>query len=335
MVGMRKVHCLPVFGALLVALAPAAGTGGQAPRPAAALAKPQLVIIDTDIGDDIDDAFALALALRSPELHILGIITGFGNTPLRARLADRFLAAVGRAAIPVAVGAQTPETSFTQGAYARGEPLHSHPGAVDFLLREIRAHPGQITLIAIAPLDNEQAAIARDAATFRQLRRVVMMGGSIDRGYNDRKTGAHRPPDPEWNIRCDPAGARALLASGVPIYMMPLDSTQIQLPARDRAWIFSRETPLTRQLHLLYEEWSAATGRRTPVLYDPVAVTYAIRPSLCPVQPMRLRVDAKGYTHPVAGAPNVQVCLHSDESEILRFVAGRIAGAELPGAGAW
>jgi len=79
----------------------------------------QLVIIDTDIGDDIDDAFAVALALESPELKILGITTAFGDTELRARLLDRYLAAVGRKDIPVAAGVATPHDNvFTQAAYA-------------------------------------------------------------------------------------------------------------------------------------------------------------------------------------------------------------------------
>ena len=72
--------------------------------------------------------------------------------------------------------------------------------------------------------------------------------GSIRRGYDDGKTGAHTPPDAEWNIKCDPAGAKALLASGVPVFMMPLDSTQIHLQTPDREAIFAHGYPLTDQL---------------------------------------------------------------------------------------
>ena len=191
----------------------------------------QLVILDTDIGDDIDDAFALALLLRSPEVKLLGVTTAFGDTELRARLVDRYLQAVGRTEIPVTAGAQTPHSNvFTQEAYAEQAREREHPGSIKFLLDQIRAHPGQITLIAIGPLTNVQVAIQRDPATFRQLKRVVMMGGSVYRGYDsgDPKQ-INQSPSPEWNIRCDPAGAQALLASGVPVFMMPLDSTQIRL----------------------------------------------------------------------------------------------------------
>jgi purine nucleosidase len=282
------------------------------------------VILDTDIGDDIDDAFALALALRSPELRLLGITTEFGDTALRARLVDRYLKAVGRADIPVRAGIETPAPNhFTQAAYARQEPDHPHGDAVDFLLAQIRAHPGEITLIAIGPLGNARAAIARDPDTFRKLKRVVMMGGSIYRGYNDAQ-GSSRPPDAEWNIKCDPAGARALLASGVPVFMMPLDSTQVRLPVQDQEEIFSHGSPLTDQLTLLYHQWADDRPWPVPTLFDPVAVTYAFRPDLCPATPLRLEVDDHGYTRPVSGAPNAHVCLKSDEQGFLDLLMSRI-----------
>jgi inosine-uridine nucleoside N-ribohydrolase len=284
----------------------------------------QLAIIDTDIGDDIDDAFALALALRSPELRIVGVTTAFGDTELRARLVDRYLAAVGRRDIPVATGVATPHTNvFTQAAYALGEPDRKHPDGVAFLLDQIRAHPGEITVIAIGPETNLAAAIQRDAGTFGKVKRVVLMGGSVYRGYGDE----HRPPEPEWNIDRDPAAAKALFGSGVPIFMMPLDSTQVHLQAKDREQIFSFGSPLTDQLTLLYHQWAAHTDNHAPdpTLFDPVAVTYAIRPELCPAKPLRIEVDEKGMTQPVNGPPNAQVCLRSDEKGFLDLLLSRIA----------
>ncbi len=292
------------------------------------LGEPQLVILDTDIGDDIDDAFALALALRSPELKLLGVTTAYGDTELRARLVDRYLHALGLVAIPVAAGVPTAHQNvFTQAAYAWRWPQNRYPSGVEFLLSQIRAYPGQITLIAIGPLNNIEAAIEQDPETFRKLKRVVMMGGSIYRGY-DGRNGERRPPDAEWNISRDPAGLRALLASGVPVFMMPLDSTQIHLETKEREEIFAHGSPLTDQLTLLYHQWKAGTEGHpdAPTLFDPVAVTYAIRPDLCPATPMRLEVDDKGYTRPVDGAPNAQVCLESNEKGFLGLLLGRLTG---------
>jgi inosine-uridine nucleoside N-ribohydrolase len=322
------------FALLLLTVVTAATTGQRAAQAVAKPATPELVILDTDIGDDIDDAFALALLLRSPQVKLLGITTAFGDTELRARLVDRYLAAVGRTDLPVEAGVPTHATNhFTQTAYALQQPERKHGDAVAFLLREIRVHPGQITLVAIGPLFNEQAAIARDPATFRKLKRVVLMGGSIERGYDDAQPGNDRePPSPEWNIRCDPAGLRALLNSGVPIFMMPLDSTQIHLTQPELGEILSNGSPLTDQLTLLYHEWTGAGAWHMPTLYDPVAAAYAIRPELCPAKPMRLDVDDKGFTRPQVGPPNVDVCLKSDEKGFMDLLLKRIAPGSPPSA---
>jgi inosine-uridine nucleoside N-ribohydrolase len=201
-----------------------------------------------------------------------------------------------------------------------------HAEGAAFLLDQIRKHPGEITLIAIGPLFTVQAAIERDPATFRKLKRVVMMGGSIERGY-DGAGGALDPPSAEWNINRNPAGAQALLASGVPIFMMPLDSTQIHLQAPEREAIFAHGSPLTDQLTLLYHQWMAGTESHSPspTLFDPVAVTYSFHPDLCPTKPLRIEVDDKGFTRPVAGEPNVQVCMQSDEQGFLKLLLARIA----------
>ncbi|HEY2467079.1 MAG TPA: nucleoside hydrolase [Terracidiphilus sp.] len=292
-------------------------------------AAPQLVIIDTDVGDDIDDAFALGLALKSPELNVLGVTTTFGNTQLRARLVERYLKAVGRSDIPVFAGPESKtNNAMTQAAYARQEPSKRFGDGSAFILREAREHPDQIMLIGIGPLFTIEAAIKQDLLAFKKLRRVVIMGGSVYRGYGLDPKGKPKPTEPEWNILNDPDGLKALLASGVPVFMMPLDSTQVPLDAKGREEIFAHGSPLTNQLMLLYHQWMAGTPSHspTPTLFDPVAVTYAFRPDLCPAQPMHIDVDEKGTTRPGAGSPNVQVCLHSDEKGFLDLLLKRLAG---------
>jgi inosine-uridine nucleoside N-ribohydrolase len=326
---MRILRVASILG-LLVGLALSVNTKAAVAQEMAN-GVPQLAILDTDIGDDIDDAFALALLLRSPEIKLLGITTTFADTELRARLTDRYLTAVHRADIPVAAGRKTPHTNvFTQAAYAEQEPDHPHADAVTFLLDQIKAHPGQITLIAIGPLVNIEDAIARDPETFKKLKRVVMMGGSVYKGYGTDADGKPKPPEPEWNIARDPEGAQALLASGVPVFMMPLDSTQIPLGQAQRERLFAFGSPLTDQLTLLYHQWTAGTDNHTPTptLFDPVAAAYAIRPDLCPMKALRLEVDSKGSTVPVAGEPNAQVCVDSNEAGFLEFLLGRIASPE-------
>ena len=282
------------------------------------------IIIDTDIGDDVDDAFAVALALRSPELEILGITTTFGDTETRAKLLDRMLGEIGRSDIPVAVGAPTHVTNvFTQRRYAEGGHFAraSHPAAVDFIGEQIRRYPGQITLIAIGPLMNVGALIDKDAETFRKLRRVVLMGGSIYRGYGDVGYFPPHGPQAEWNIVNDIPSAQKLFASGVPLYVMPLDSTQVRLEEVKRGILFRSGTPLTDALTLLYHQW----GQETPTLFDVMTVAYILNPKICPVQPMRIRVDDKGFTRVEDGAANAQVCLDSDSDAFFRLYMGRVA----------
>jgi purine nucleosidase len=308
---------------LVCALALLAGrTKASAFAPATAHS-PEKVIIDTDIGDDIDDAFALALALKSPELQVLGIETTFGDTETRARIVDRFLGEIGRSDIPVLMGKPTlAKTSMSQGRYSDGGHFAkaSHEDAADFLLAEIQKYPGEITLIGIGPLMNVGEAIDRDPATFRKLKRVVIMGGSIRRGYGDLGYNEHVPPQPEWNILNDVASAQKLFASGVPLYVMPLDSTQLKLDEVKRAFLFTRGTPVTDQLTILYQLW----GQETPTLYDPMTVAFAIRPELCPVTPLHIRVDEKGYTREEPGVPNAQVCLDSKPDDFFQFYLKRV-----------
>lgn len=280
------------------------------------------VIIDTDIGDDVDDAFALALAVKSPELQVLGITTTFGETDVRAQIVDRFLGEVGSTEIPVMAGKPTGKTPMSQRRYAEGGHFgkSSHGDAANFILEQIRKFPGEVTLIGIGPLMNVGAAIDRDAATFRRLKRVVIMGGSIRRGYGDFGYNEHVAPQPEWNILNDVASAQKLFESGVPLFVMPLDSTQLKLDEVKRAFLFTRGTVVTDQLAILYHLWA----QETPTLFDPMAVTFVMRPDLCPVTAMHIRVDEKGYTREEPGSPNAQVCLNSNSEDFFKFYLRRV-----------
>ena len=336
---MGRTRVIVVLVLICLALAACFHCAAQNPPPSPRETQQafpaEKVIIDTDIGDDIDDAFAVALALRSPELRILGITTTFGDTESRAKLLDRLLGEVGRSDIPVAAGVPTPpRTAFTQLKYADGGHFAkaSHPDAVTFLLDEIRKNPGEITLVAIGPLMNVGAAINKDAETFRKLKRVVLMGGSVYRGYGDVGSATPRAPEPEWNIKNDIPSAQKLFAAGVPLFMMPLDSTQLKMDAANRSFLFRQGTPLTDALTLLYHEW----GQETPTLFDPMTIAYMIKPGLCPVEPMNIRVDEKGFTRPadpgtgtssqgVPAAPNAQVCLKSDPEDFFHFLLPRLA----------
>ena len=319
----RSLMCF-LLGTVLLGFGAHAGRAQSVP-PQVPAAKIK-IILDTDVGDDIDDAFALALAMRSPEIEIVGITTAWGDTTLRARLVQRFLKENSAAEIPIAVGIETKsKANFSQARWAQdGDEFHKRMEAVDFLLAQARKDPGDITLVAIGPLTNVGAAIERDAATFKKFKRVVLMGGSIRKGYSDLGYAPDHGPQPEYNIYSDVAAAQRLFASGVPIFMMPLDSTKLMLDEVKRSILFGGGTAMTNSLAALYYQWVEQNRTPTATLFDVMAVAYMVQPELCPVTELHITVDAQGFTRPGAGAANASACLASDSERFFHFVLPRL-----------
>lgn len=297
--------------------------------PASAAPAVHKVIVDTDIGDDIDDAFALGLLLASPEVEIVGITTAWGDTRLRARLVQRLLRETGRGGIPVAFGtATTSTTPFTQARWAqRGPEVEALPPADAFIVDQLKRHPGEITLVALAPLTNVAAALRRDPAAFKGVKRIVMMGGSVRRGYAKSVFHAPRPPDAEYNIAADVGAAQTVFAAGVELVVMPLDSTQLRFEETPRNALFAQGSPLTDAIALLYHQWLDAYqpwSSATPTLFDVLPVAWLIDPTLCPTTPLHLVVDDKGMTQETTGAANAQVCLASDAPRAIELLMQRL-----------
>jgi inosine-uridine nucleoside N-ribohydrolase len=301
----------------------------QAATPTAAAARPQPVIIDTDIGDDIDDAFAVALALADPRLEVVGITTAWGDTRTRTLLVRRLLAAMDRQDVAVAQGSATANpVPFTQRQWAVGaSDTAPAPDAIDFIAAQARKRPGEITLIALAPLSNVQALQQRDPQALRMLRQVVMMGGSIHAGYRQGGALPVAEPSAEYNIASLPRAFADLLQSGVPVKLFPLDSTQVKFDEVRRDRLFAHGSPTSDALTLLYHQWRLLNswGQLTPTLFDVVPVVWMLQPSTCPLTPLRVSVDERGYTRLVQGEANVAACLEVDEGATLRMVLERLA----------
>ena len=189
------------------------------------------VIIDTDPG--VDDAFALLLAMRSPELKIEAITPVAGNVPLEVTLPNalRMVEIAGRTDIPVAAGAKTPllrrlvTAAYVHGENGLGGAVFPDPTtkpeaepAAEIIRRIVRKYPGEVTLITIGPLTNIAAALASDSDLAAQVRGLVMMGGSL--------SGGNITPAAEFNIYVDPEAARIVFQSGIPITMVGLDVTR-------------------------------------------------------------------------------------------------------------
>jgi inosine-uridine nucleoside N-ribohydrolase len=280
------------------------------------------VILDTDIGSDIDDAFALALIVNSPELDLLGVTTVSGDTQARARLAAKMLWEAGGAwrKVPVYAGQPGRPQPIDQTRWAKdftSSALHLS-GAVDFLKTEIDRRPGSITLLTIGELTNVAALLKSDPSLPKKIKLIAMMGGSVARGY-----GPDSKPEAEWNIKSNPQAAQTVFSSGVPLLVAPLDVTgMLQLDAAGRRRVFTHLTPLTNALTILYHLW----GNETPTLFDPMAVALLVEPSLCETQQLAIEVDAQGFTRVVEGKPaNAKVGMHTDPGKFFEFYLSRVA----------
>lgn len=277
------------------------------------------VILDTDIGTDIDDAFALALVLYSAEIDLRGVTTVSADAYGRALIACQFLEAAGRADIPVAAGRSPRPKPHRRGQYRYGQSgsFTKRPVAElapEFLYRKLQAEPGMLTLITIGDLTNVASLLTAHPEAKAWIARIVIMGGAVRVGYNGKPPVAW-----EWNIHADIPAAQVVFSSGVPLTVAPLDATMVNLEVRERRFIFSAGA-VGAELEKLYKLWA----KSTPTLFDPVAVTLAFHPDFFTIEDLRLEVDRKGFTREVPGLPNARVASAVDRAAFLQWYVRRM-----------
>lgn len=269
------------------------------------------IILDTDIGDDVDDAYALGLLASRNDVRLLGVTTAFGDTAKRAELAAKLLSVMGRKDVPVCAGRPNDRKIGRQHEWAKGFRSRSmlKMSAVAFMKREIERHPGEVTIVPIGALTNVGDLLVQHPEVKPKIERIVMMGGAAFVGYGNKP-----PAEIEWNIRCDPAAARTVFESGVPIVMAGLDATtMMQLDAERQKRMAAHGTRTTDAIAALRELW----GNPTPTLYDPVAVAYACGHAFADERPVHIRIEGEGMTRVVEGPPNAIALVHPRKEEFL------------------
>jgi inosine-uridine nucleoside N-ribohydrolase len=253
------------------------------------------VLIDTDIGDDIDDAMALALALCSPEIELLGVTTVSGDTQKRAHLAAHILEVFRRKQIPVAAGQQMPllfrqrPSGVPQAAIldpCTSRDMLSQFSAPEFIIHTALANHGNITLFCLGPLTNIATALMIEPRLFLAIKNIVVIGGTT--GF----------PSLEWNIRSDAQAAKMVLASGIPITLLGWNITmKCQLRESDIEKLHYQNSPQTRLLSQLLAVWQRHRPRWHPVLpflHDPLAIVAFCVPELFHFEVMTARVFTSG-----------------------------------------
>ncbi|MGA2243569.1 MAG: nucleoside hydrolase [Verrucomicrobiota bacterium] len=294
---------LPIW---LVAALLAAALSGCATRTTRSQApKPTPVILDTDIGDDIDDTWALALLLQSPELDLKLVLGDYGKASYRARLLARFLQRAGRSDVPVGLGLDIdPRGGGRQSAWVSDFDLDLYPGkiyrdGVQAMVDMIMHSPQPVTLICIGPAPNIAAALKREPR-IAQHARFVGMDGSVRLGY-----GGAQQPSAEWNVKADPQALQAVFAAPWDITITPLDTCGlVQLTGDKYRRVRDASAPRVADLIPNYRLWLAADPASPPdaadqcstTLFDPVAVYLAQRQDFCVMERLHLRVTDDGMT---------------------------------------
>jgi purine nucleosidase len=294
----------------------------------AAAPSKQKIILDCDLGGDIDDAFAIALVLTSPEFEVLGITLDHGLTEKRAQVACKLLYQIGMEQIPVAVGRQTPNVvgkdkelgpDSPQFRWADGfsklKPIKT--SARDFILETLRKYPHEVILFGVAPVPNLADVIEKDPEALKLAKHIYSMFGSFFMGYNGGPV-----PSAEWNVAADIASAKQFASSGAPITYAGLDiTTFVTLEEKLRLKLLMRQSPLTNALCGLHTLW----GNETPVLYDAVAVGMTLWPDLFKTRAAHVRVIDGGFTViDESQQPNCEIGVSINKEEFLKRLMSRL-----------
>jgi purine nucleosidase/pyrimidine-specific ribonucleoside hydrolase len=321
---------------------------------------PKRVIIDTDPG--VDDAMALILAFRSPELQIEAITTTCGNIDVAQATRNVFTTLLMLNPQPrplIARGALSPlhkplvTAEYVHGSDGLGEldrlqnpdgsPRYPGPGMPDALLDAtelylnlLERYPDELTLIMLGPLTNLARAILADKGRVMRLREVIVMGGAI-------AVSGNVTPAAEFNIYVDPHAAEIVFSSGLPIKLVPLDVTQRTCLNRATIEELAEAIPnplgsflsdLTRNMLDFMEK---RTGLSVLHLHDPLAVGVAIDPSLVSLTPLSVGVETDGKLtggmtladlRPIGDdmkpPPNIEVALEVDADRFLSLFEERL-----------
>ena len=272
----------------------------QSSRPASA---PLRIIFDTDPG--VDDAMAILLALRSPELKIEAITPVAGNVPLEHTLPNALslLELAGRTDIPVAAGARTP----LMRSLVTAKSVHGENGlagvelpkpklqpvsetASELIRRLVRANPGQITIVAVGPLTNLATAFRADPDLAGMVRGIAIMGGSL--------SGGNVTPAAEFNFYVDPEAARIVFEAGAPIMMVGLDVTRKALFRDEHLKVLEAVNRPVSQfaaqiMRRTMDRWSA-DGNHVVALHDPLTVANLIDPGILTLKDYYVTVETSG-----------------------------------------
>ncbi len=298
------------------------------------------IIIDTDIGTDIDDAMAITLAVVSDEVNICGITTVYGDTEYRGQLAKK-LVKLCDANIPVYCGVNKPLLRKRSIFMAGNEGVESQSRlnetieqmhAVDYIIKTILENPGQISIVAIGPLTNIALAIIKEPRIIDQIDELIIMGGVTRLGSNslDCKLWTE-----EHNIVCDPEAADVVLNSGANIYLIGLDVTmRLDISTHERDLLLASNTKINTFLANMLDDWMKFVkeyfNEEQTFMHDPLALACSFNKSFVKFVPMDIEViyndkERSGMTiGKLNELSNIKVALEVDRDGFIEFLLSRL-----------
>ena len=309
------------------------------------------IIIDTDPG--VDDALALVLALNSPELEVVGLTAIFGNVSVKQAAHNaRILADMASYEIPVFAGESVPmvRTPAPYADFVHGDDGFGNIGwpassnqvesqsAVDFIIEQVRRHPGEITLVPLGPLTNIARALEKAPDIAGKVAEVVLMGGAV-------YTNGNVSPVAEANIMGDPHAADKVMTANWPVVMVGLDVTSKVILKPDHMERVAKANPaqgelLQKACDFYMDFYQPILGERGCMLHDPTNIAYLLDPSLLGLAEGRLRVVTEGLAagqttfapgerkFPYAGwddLPMQKICVEVDGPRMLQLVEDRLS----------
>jgi len=265
---------------------------------------PHRIILDTDPG--VDDALAILLALRSPELRVEAITPVAGNVPLDFTLPNalRLVEIAGRPDVPVAAGASHP---LVRRLVTAGH-VHGNNGlagiefpepkikpvretAAEIIRRIVRENPNQVSIVAVGPLTNVGTVLREDPGLAALIRSIVIMGGSISAG--------NMTPAAEFNIWVDPEAARIVFDAGVPLTMVGLDVTRKVLFTPDHLQILEggknpSAQAAARIMRATIENLNRGPHPMLEAMHDPLTIAHLVDPGILTLEDYCVEVETTG-----------------------------------------
>lgn len=296
------------------------------------------IILDTDIGDDIDDAFALLLCLNSPEVELVGVTTVFRNGVARAKMTKALAKSVGARDIKVYAGMDNPLITIPEeivGELVKKEkrdangkyylPQYSpemdneeieEKDAVSYIIESAKKYGKELYLAPIGALTNIATAIRLAPEVMKNIGGITIMGGYF---YQDAK---------EWNILCDPEAAKIVFSSGIPVRAVGLDVTlKCVMDKETQNQIKVDMNGAGEILSAMLEKWFEHYRFNAPVMHDPLAVTTLIDDGFVKFRKEKVDVILHGEDRcktVINGNYEIEVAYEVDTENFMKFFKSRI-----------